>query len=71
MEKTKISNFVVRLDPETMTMLEDFARSTHRTKAQAARAAIRLAAQLFASGDPSMKSPSHDQRPEVPDERCR
>ena len=47
MEKAKISNFVVRLDYETMEMLENLAKGTQKTKAQAVRAAIGVAFALF------------------------
>jgi hypothetical protein len=47
MEKARHSNFVVRLDDETMKMLENLAIATQRTKAQTVRASIGVAYALF------------------------
>lgn len=46
--KTKI--FVIRLDKKSEESLAGFAQATHRTKAQAARAAIQIAYNLFVEG---------------------
>ena len=46
MEKKTIV-FRLRLDPESDKCLEEFAKATKRTKAQAARAAFQIVASIF------------------------
>ncbi len=46
MEKKNIV-YRLRLDPESDKCLEEFAKATNRTKAQAARAAFQIVASLF------------------------
>jgi hypothetical protein len=62
MEKAKIYNFVVRLDANTMDLLENLAKASRRTKAQTVRAAIGVAYSLFAdvSSPKDLSSKNHN-----------